>query len=98
MLGMYPAEVELMAADWGPVTLFAVPGEMISSLGMRMKGQAKAQGRPVPLVIGLANDYLGYILDAEEYSQGGYEAAMSVYGPDLGAIIADTLVAMRTRP
>lgn len=95
VLDMYPPDVEVMALDWGPVTLLAVPGEMISSLGMRMKGRVMAGGQPVPLVIGLANDYLGYILDAEEYAQGGYEAAMSPYGPDLGAFIADALVALR---
>jgi len=40
------------------------------------------------IVVGLANDYIGYILDAREYAHGGYEVDLrSFYGPGLGKFL-----------
>jgi len=36
------------------------------------------------VIIGLANEYIGYILTKDEYNQGGYEAAVSFYGETIG--------------
>ena len=41
------------------------------------------------LTIGLANDYLGYIVNEKEYPHGGYEVdERSYYGPGLGSLLA----------
>jgi hypothetical protein len=41
---------------------------------------------------GLADEWVSYILPAEEYRKGGYEASVSFYGETLGDTIMDGLV------
>jgi len=42
------------------------------------------------VVIGLANDYIGYLVNEPEYAHGGYEVeSRSYYGPGLGAFLAE---------
>jgi len=46
------------------------------------------------VVVGLANDYLGYIVNEAEYAHGGYEVdARSYYGPGLGTFMAEKAAA-----
>ena len=41
------------------------------------------------MVLGLANDYIGYPVNEKEYAHGGYEVdSRSYYGPHLGSFIA----------
>ena len=42
---------------------------------------------------GLANEWVSYILSSEEYERGGYEASVSFYGPDLGPVVVQGVVA-----
>ncbi len=37
----------------------------------------------------LADEWVSYILPAEEYRKGGYEASMSFYGEGLGNILVE---------
>ncbi len=64
--------------------LIAVPGEMITELGLLLKEHARRQGHELPVVMGLANDHLGYFLTQAEMKKGGYEAGVSFYGDDFG--------------
>jgi hypothetical protein len=42
---------------------------------------------------GLANEWISYILDEQQYLHGeGYESSMSFYGPDLGKILTDQII------
>ena len=38
---------------------------------------------------GLADEWVSYILSAEEYGKGGYEASMSFYGETLGKALVE---------
>ncbi len=78
----------------GPVALATAPGEVLPKLGLEMKAELKQAGATVAGVIGLANDELGYILPAEDFSYprnpfkpgDHYEETMSVAkeaGPNL---------------
>ena len=40
-----------------------------------------------------ASEWVSYILSADEYQLGGYEASESFYGPDLGRSIVEGVVA-----
>ncbi|MBI3911142.1 MAG: neutral/alkaline non-lysosomal ceramidase N-terminal domain-containing protein [Armatimonadetes bacterium] len=86
-------ETRLQVVELGEVLLVAIPGEMIVELGDRIKVHARAQGWKAPLIIGLANDHLGYLLTQAEYEKGGYEARISFFGPTFGDELA--LAAMR---
>lgn len=64
--------------------LIAVPGEMIAELGLLLKEHARRQGYRYPVVVGLANDHLGYFLTRAEMEKGGYEARISFFGKEFG--------------
>ena len=51
--------------------------------------QVAAAGFKDVLTIGLANDYLGYIVNEKEYAHAGYEVdERSHDGPQLGRLLA----------
>jgi neutral ceramidase len=64
--------------------LIGVPGEMITQLGLALKEHARRQGHRLPVIMGLANDHLGYLLTRAEMKKGGYEAGVSFFGDDFG--------------
>lgn len=67
-----------------------VPGEPVSALG-KMWG---AEGA----VVGLANDYIGYIETPERVAAGEREAVRTYFGPSLAGVIEEGLRATRVSP
>jgi neutral/alkaline ceramidase-like enzyme len=61
--------VELQGFRIGPVSLLASPFEVHQAIKRDVLAAAKA---PIPLVMGLTNDTLGYAPDRESASRGGY--------------------------
>jgi len=84
---LFPRKARLQAVRVGDGVFMAVPGEAIAELGLQMRANASALGAKYPLVIGLANNYVGYILSHKQYNLGGYESGTSFYGPQLGPIL-----------
>lgn len=78
----------------GKVWLAGVPGELLPGLGLKLKTELKEAGAALPVVIGLANDELGYILPDEDFLypenpfQPGdhYEETNSI-APNMGSIL-----------
>ncbi len=62
--------IDMRVYDFGELVIVTFPGELGSSLGMRIKGMFG--DRPV-LMIGYANDYQGYFVPAEDFGLG-YES------------------------
>lgn len=83
---MCPERTSSGALRLGDLLIVGVPGEMAAGLGMETKARAKAiTDARNPVIGGLANEWISYILTAESYIQGGgYEASVSFYGPELG--------------
>ena len=54
----------------GDIAFVGVPGELFGKLGTEIK---RRSGFRYTYVIGLANDYIGYIPDKEAYDLGGYQ-------------------------
>ena len=74
----------------GPVVLAGLPGEAICEVGLATEEGVRKAGASTAIAIGLANDYIGYILNEKEYRHGGYEVdSRSYYGPGLGKLIAE---------
>jgi len=88
---LFPHQVQLQAVRVGDAVFMAVPGEAIAELGLAMKRNAAFLGARYPMVIGLANNAIGYILSPEQYRLGGYESGTSFYGPQLGAILVSQM-------
>jgi hypothetical protein len=89
----YPKATRMSALRLGDVGLAAIPGEMFTELGLELKRRARAAGVPHPLVLGLANDAVGYIPPRDQFgTTGGYEVSMCFYGPALGELLVDRAV------
>lgn len=77
-----PAEVQVLRL--GDVGLVALPGEPFVELGLAIKAQSPL---PHTLVIGYANDWIGYLTTPAAWQQGGYEVGPGPWtrvGPDGG--------------
>jgi len=84
-----PKQAEIQVLRIGDTALAGLPGEPICEVGVDTQKQVAAAGFKNVLTIGLANDYLGYIVNEKEYPHGGYEVdERSYYGPGLGSLLA----------
>jgi hypothetical protein len=87
---MFPTEADSVSLRLGDLLIVGIPGEMSASLGLKIKDEARrVTGASYPVIGGLADAWLSYILPTEEYHRGGYETSVSFYGETLG----DTIVA-----
>jgi hypothetical protein len=91
---LVPPSTESVSLRLGDLLIVGVPGEMSAELGNEIKRQVShATGAAYPVIGGLANQWVSYILSREEYLRGGYEASVSFYGPSLGETIVDGVLA-----
>jgi Neutral/alkaline non-lysosomal ceramidase, N-terminal len=67
----------------GRTLLLAVPCDLGSQIGLALKRYARARGMEA-IVVGFANDYIGYVISEEYYATPAYEAFMSFNGPHMG--------------
>jgi len=87
----------------GDAWLASVPGELLPKLGLKIKGELRRAGAGLALVLGLANDELGYILPDEDFVypenpfQPGdhYEETNSI-GPTIGSNLLGTVQSLLT--
>ncbi len=88
-----PSQTRSTCFRLGELVILGVPGEMATQLGMDAKAKAKEiTGARCPTIGGLADEWVSYILSAEEYRKGGYEASMSFYGDTLGRTIVGGVI------
>ncbi len=74
---------ELHVMKFGEVEMATVPGEALPKVGLAIKSYMAAQYR---ILVGLANDELGYIIPKEDFDPTKYEESMSV-GPKAAPMI-----------
>ena len=77
----------------GDLLAVSIPGEMTSSLGVQIKDALRKAGAAHPIIAGLGNEWISYILPPEEYTQGGYEPGVSFYGDQLGPVMVEQAIA-----
>jgi hypothetical protein len=85
---VYPSDATLTAVGLGDVGVVTVPGELQSSLGLRIK-RAVRDRWPHAIVAGLSNDYLGYFVERAAYDQRAYVTCATLYGAETGERMAD---------
>lgn len=72
----------------GDLLIVGIPGELAAELGMQIKrGVREKTGIAHPVIGGLANEWISYMISAEEYAKGGYESSVSFYGPTLAETV-----------
>lgn len=87
---MQPERSGSGALRLGDLLIIGIPGEMATGLGMQVKAEAaEISGAAHPVIGGLANEWISYILSPEAYRSGKYEASVSFYGETLGPTIVE---------
>lgn len=91
---MFPARSASVALQLGDLVVIGIPGELGVQLGLEVKKQARQiTGAAHPIIGGLADEWISYILTLEQYNLGQYEASVSFYGPKLGDTIVEGALA-----
>ena len=91
--GMSPTDTFVPSLRVGDFVAVGIPGEMISQLGLQIKDTLRQAGAPHPVIIGLANEWISYMLSPEEFHKGGYEPGVSFYGETLGPFMVEQGIA-----
>jgi hypothetical protein len=89
-------DATLTVVGIGPVAFFGVPCDLSAELGFAVKRAARQQERH-PVIVGFANDYVGYCLPERLYRPGVYEASMAFNGPRTGEQLVEELMRMLDR-
>lgn len=63
--------------------LVALPCEPGVEVGQDLQARLRSRGFPSPWIVAPANNYIGYLVEEEDYRRGGYEARISFYGPGM---------------
>ncbi|MBN1341980.1 MAG: neutral/alkaline non-lysosomal ceramidase N-terminal domain-containing protein [Phycisphaerae bacterium] len=79
-----PPVTEIGFLRIGDLLIVGIPGELAAGLGMGLKAKLREiTGIKHVVIGGLANEWISYIISAEEYAKGGYESSVTFYGPTL---------------
>ena len=84
---IFPALVPVTWARLGAFTLAAIPVEATTAVGWAIRQETRAD-----VIVGLANEYLGYTASASEYEAQQYEGASTLLGPGEAEGLARLLV------
>jgi neutral ceramidase len=80
-----PEVLPVQVATLGNLALIAVPFEVTTMTGRRIRNAVLAKLQPTgvshAVIVGLANAYAGYVATREEYSVQHYEGASTHFGP-----------------
>lgn len=82
-----PERASITAFRIGKLAVVGVPGEPSSLLGSAIVRAGQELGFGPVLVVSLVNDWIGYVLTAEAYDAGGYEARLGMHGRGAGAAV-----------
>jgi neutral ceramidase len=89
---MCPSDAQITALRLGDLLIVGAPGELTYQLGSLIKKQLAAKGILYPVIGGIANEWISYILSADQYAKGGYESSVSFYGPRLGSLVSQEML------
>jgi neutral ceramidase len=91
----FPEYAQLSMVRVGSTLLSAVPWEITTALGARIKREVKETG-PGGIehvaIVSLTNGYVQYATTPEEYAAQHYEGGSTIYGPNTAPLIQDRLV------
>lgn len=63
--------------------LVALPCEPGVEVGRDLQARLQSRGFSSSWIVAPANNYIGYLIEEEDYRRGGYEARISFYGPGM---------------
>lgn len=84
----FDRETVIQAVLIGDHLLLGVPCDLSSVIGLEIKQHTETQGIHA-LIIGFANDYIGYVIPGRYYHTDAYEARMSFNGPYMDSYLKE---------
>jgi hypothetical protein len=81
---------EMLHLWLGGAEIITIPGELLPEVSFEIL--ARMSGFP-RLIVGLANDELGYIIPGYDFREGVYEESMSL-GPAIGPMVLEQALRM----
>lgn len=90
---LVPEESYLGVFRLGDLVGVSIPGELFSKLGLEIKEGLSNAGAKHPIIVGLGNEWISYMMPPEEFDQGGYEPGVSFYGETLGPEVVKQAIA-----
>jgi len=87
--------IQIMVIDG--IAFAALPGEFTAPVGLDIKNRLRRLGYKDAVVMGLANDHLGYVLTEKQFARGGYEVGVSFYGKKFGPQMVRAISALASR-
>ncbi len=96
----FPHVAQLMVIQVGDRLVGAVPWEVTTTAGFRIKDAmvdaAQATGQTVggAVLVGLSNGYLQYLTTPEEYTAQRYEGGSNIYGPRTSELVTAQLATL----
>jgi hypothetical protein len=90
----FPQESVLAAARFGGLRLLASPYELGVEVAARIRDRVSG---PLMLVAH-ANDWLGYLLEPDDFRAGGYESCLAFHGDQAALPFADAAVQLLESP
>ncbi len=76
----FDRQTVIQAIRVGDSLLLGVPCDLSSEIGLEIKQQARSH-KLNAIIVGFANDYIGYVIPEKYYYTDAYEARMSFNGP-----------------
>ncbi len=89
-------DATLSLAAVGGTLFVGVPCDLAAALGETLEAAAASRGFH-PMIIGFANDYIGYCVPRALYEKKKYESSMAFNGPLTGELVVQRLIAMMDR-
>ena len=95
-----PTEAQLMVVQIGDLAAAAVPLEMTTEVGFRIReamlgvSAENELGIRATAVVGLANGYMQYVATREEYQAQHYEGGSTLYGPGFAEFLQAEIVGL----
>jgi hypothetical protein len=86
-----PAKLRFSVVKIGPIVFAGISGELMTSIGMRIKAQSPYTQT---VVVTHCNGSTGYLCTDDAYREGGYEPMVSRTMPGVEKIITDNVLEM----
>ncbi len=86
-------DATLSLVSVGDLLFVGVPCDLAAELGETLQTAATSRGFH-PVIVGFANDYVGYCVPRALYEQKKYESSMAFNGPMAGELVVQRLMAM----
>jgi neutral ceramidase len=97
--GHFPDRLPLTLARFGDgLALGALPVEMTTAMGRRVRLHLSRAVRGHVVLVGLANEYLSYVTTEEEYAAHAYEGDSTLFGPGEGEALDLLLASLAQAP